>query len=133
MRSSVVLLTLLLVGCSLPNPDTEERLAAKQAELQHLEQEIRDLPQLTAEMEELDKQFGALHQKIHGDAPLPEMPPYTPSGAPPLATDEDPRIVEIDQQIRQIRAQLPIVQERQARVEWLKEQIARLKTEEKKP
>lgn len=133
MRQVVALLVLLMAGCSLPNPDTEERLAAKQAELQQLEQSIRDLPTLTAEMEELDKQFAALHKKAHGDAPLPEMPPFTPPAAPALAAEEDPRIVEIDQQIRQIQAQIPIVQERQARVRWLKEQIAQLEAEEKKP
>ncbi|MCA9796769.1 MAG: hypothetical protein KC910_33395 [Candidatus Eremiobacteraeota bacterium] len=113
----------------------DELLAQKRRKLSEVEQEIKQLPELTKQVEDLNTRFESLHKKVHEGQPVPKMPEFQPTPVADAVVEEsdEPEIAELDMQIKQYQAQMPVVQERRAHVQWLEDQIAQLEAEVKKP
>ncbi|MEW6282451.1 MAG: hypothetical protein AB1758_27835 [Candidatus Eremiobacterota bacterium] len=136
LLSWCLLLGLLLGSSSLAQkPDFKAAVQQREKRLGELKAEIKQLPALTAELEALEKQLQALVKstgKQPPEQPAPVVPSptltaVTPVNYPDYTPGQQAQLKQLDQEIRQVEAMLPVVQERRTRIARMKAQVALMK------
>lgn len=109
-----------------------QALAIRQQELERMQREIKTLPQLTEQVQALERQYatktGEPPSKVEGAANIkPRVMARQNLDYTSFSHEHQHKLEELDFHFKQLEPVLLVLSERQIRIQWLEQQLARTK------